>query len=41
MYCKNNGIKLIEIDRSKEMTSKINIAFKNKCLNIIEELIKE
>ena len=40
-YCKNNGIKLIEIDRSKEMTSKRNIAFKNKCLNIIEELIKE
>lgn len=40
-YCKNNGIKLIEVDRSKEMTSKRNITFKNKCLNIIEELIKE
>ena len=38
-YCKNNNIKLIEIDRSKEMTSKRNIAFKNKCLTIIEELI--
>ena len=35
----NLNIEVLKV--SNEMTSKRNIVFKNKCLNIIEELIKE